>query len=52
MLTIYVRQADNKWHYAGHTKGEVARAYDLTGNRYRDAEGWHTITQNTINIIP
>ncbi len=52
LLTIYVRQADNKWHYAGHCKGEVNKIYDLAGNRYKDTSGWHVIAQNTIKIIP
>ncbi len=52
LLTIYVRQADNKWHYAGHCKGEVTRVYDLANDRYKDSTGWHTLVQNEIKIIP
>ncbi len=52
LLTIYVRQDDHKWHYAGHCKGEVNRIYDLANDRYKDSTGWHTLVQNEIKIIP
>ncbi len=52
LLTIYVRQADNKWHYAGHCKGQPDKIYDLANDRYKDSTGWHMIAQNTIKIIP